>query len=283
MKLACSDFTWPLLPHDRVLKLIGMLDLAALDLGVFAKGSHLKPDEVRRDIPLWAGVIRERLGQSGLALADVFVQPSGDFAVMAPNNPDPAQQEDAAAFFRDMLDFARRLDAPGMTMLPGVRFGGESWDASIRRSAEAFKWRVDAAAEAGLRLSVEGHLGSNVDTPEKLAQLVELTPGLTLTLDYGHFTYQGIPDSAVEPLLDHARHFHCRGGAKERLQTKFQDNTIDFGRVVARMNDIGYDGYVAIEYTWQDWQGCNETENTCETIQFRDYLRSVDIPANPVA
>jgi hypothetical protein len=26
-----------------------------------------------------------------------------------------------------------------------------------------------------------------------------MTPGLTLTLDYTHFAYQGIPDDEVEP------------------------------------------------------------------------------------
>jgi sugar phosphate isomerase/epimerase len=274
MKLACADFTWPLLAHDRVLKLIGLLDIEGLDLGLMGNRSHLRPEVVRQDIPLWSGIIKERLAQSALELADVFVIPWTDFETMAPNNPDPKQQEEARLLFEDMLQLAHRLGAGGMTILPGARFGDEPWDASIRRSAEALKWRVEEAARRGIRLSIEGHLGSNVDTPEKLARLLELTPGLTLTLDYGHFTYQGIPDREVEPLLAHARHFHCRGGAKDRLQTTFQNNTIDYRRVIERMHEIGYAGYFAIEYVWIDWQGCNQTENTCETIQFRDLARA---------
>lgn len=274
MKLACADFTWPLLPHDRVLKLIGLLDIEAVDLALFGNRSHIRPEVVRQDIPMWCGIISERLAQSQLELADFFVTPWTDFETMAVNHPDPKQQEESAAFFHDMLTVARRIGARGMTVLPGIRCGDEPWEASIRRSAEGLKWRVDAAAKAGLQLSVEGHLGSNVDTPEKLARLLELTPGLTLTLDYGHFAFQGIPDADVEPLLDHARHFHCRGGAKDRLQTRFQDNTIDFRRVIERMTEIGYGGYFALEYVWIDWQGCNQTENTCETIQFRDLARA---------
>ncbi len=274
MKLACADFTWPLLPHDRVLAHIRALDIEGLDLGVFGGRSHIRPEVVRSDIPMWAGILKERIAGAGLELADFFFQPTAEFAIMAVNNPDPAQLEKARALFGDMLELARRLDAPGMTMLPGVRFGDESPEVSIRRSAEALKWYVEAAAQHGIALSVEGHIGSNVDTPEKLARLVELTPGLTLTLDYTHFTYVGIPDAEVEPLLAHTRHFHCRGAAPGQLQTTFGENTIDYGRVIARMREIGYKGYFAIEYVWQDWQGCNRAENTCETILFRDLARA---------
>jgi len=275
MELACADFTWPLLPHDKVLKHIRMLDIEGVDLGLFGNRSHVRPEIVREDIPMWSGILKERIAQAGLKLADYFLQPAGEFETMAVNHPDPKQQEDASAAFYDMLEMARRLEAPGMTMLPGVRFGDESWEESIRRSAEALKWRVDEAARAGIRFSVEGHLGSNVDTPEKLSRLLDLTPGLELTLDYTHFTYQGFPDAEIEPLLNHARHFHCRGGAKGRLQVNFQDNVIDYRRVMERMREVGYDGYFAIEYTWQDWQDCKKSENTCETILFRDFAREV--------
>jgi sugar phosphate isomerase/epimerase len=273
MKLACADFTWPLLPHDRVLTLIRLLDIEGLDLGLFGNRSHVRPEQVRDDIPMRAGMLKERIARAGLELADFFIQPA-DFKTMAVNHPDPQQQEDAAGFFRDMLELARRLEAPGMTMLPGVRFGDEPWEASIRRSAEGLAWRLDEAARHGISLSVEGHIGSNVDTPERLARLVELTPGLKLTLDYTHFTYAGIPDAEIEPLLAHARHFHCRGAAKGRLQTPFGENTIDYQRVIAKMREIGYSGYFAIEYVWQDWQDCNRCENVSETILFRDLARA---------
>ncbi len=275
MKLACADFTWPLLPHDRVLTLIRLLDIEGVDLALFGNRSHVRPEMVRTDIPMWSGILKERIARSGLELADLFWQPWTDFETMAPNNPDPKQQEDAAALFSDMLAMAQRLGAKGMTMLPGTRFGAESWEASIRRSAEALKWRVDAAAQCDIALSVEGHLGSNVDTPEKLTHLVELTPGLKLTLDYTHFTSIGIPDAEVEPLLLHARHFHCRGATKGKLQTVFQENSIDYRRIITRLQEIGYTGYFGIEYVWQEWQDNNRTENTCETIQFRDLARAV--------
>ena len=59
-----------------------------------------------------------------------------------------------------------------------------------------------------------------------------------------------------------------------RLQESFAKNTIDYRRVITRMQEIGYAGYFAIEYVWTEWQDCNRTENTCETIQFRDLARA---------
>ncbi len=274
MKLSCADFTWPLLPHKDVLRLIHSLDIEGLDLGVFAERSHIRPEIIRHDVPMWAGVLRERIREAGLELADVFVQNALDFETMAPNNPDPGQREDGMQLFRDMLELARRLEAPGMTILPGARFGDEPWDDAIGRSAEALKARVDAAAAHDLKLSVEGHVGSCVDTPDKLARLLQLTPGLQVTLDYTHYAYAGIADAEVEPLIPHARHFQARGARPGKLQAKFGDNTIDYGRILQQLQKTGYAGFFSIEYVWTDWQQLNETENICETILMRDFVRA---------
>jgi sugar phosphate isomerase/epimerase len=176
--------------------------------------------------------------------------------------------------FMDMLEFARRLEAPGMTILPGTRFGDEPWDDAIARSAQGLQARVDAAARHAIQVSVEGHVGSCVDTPEKLARLLDLTPGLRLTLDYTHYAYAGIADAEVERLIPYARHFQARGARPGKLQAKFSDNTIDYGRILQRLQETSYAGFFSIEYVWTEWQQLNETENICETILMRDFVRA---------
>ena len=38
-KLACADFTFPLLPHDQALALIAMLEFDGVDIGLFEERS----------------------------------------------------------------------------------------------------------------------------------------------------------------------------------------------------------------------------------------------------
>src|ERR1700721_649232 len=50
LKLACADFTFPLLPHDKSLDLIAMLGFEGVDVGLFEGRSHLWPSRVFRDL-----------------------------------------------------------------------------------------------------------------------------------------------------------------------------------------------------------------------------------------
>ena len=102
---------------------------------------------------------------------------------------------------------------------------------------------------------------------------VRQVPGLTLTLDYTHFTRMGMDDAAVEPVVQYASHFHVRGARPERLQASMKDNRIDYRRVLDAMAAAGYAGWLGIEYVWTDWEHCNECDNLSETILLRDFLR----------
>ena len=99
-----------------------------------------------------------------------------------------------------------------------------------------------------------------------------MVPGLTLTLDYTHFTYQGIPDVDIEPLVALASHFHARGACPGKIQASFKENTINYPQVLRAMRRLNYSGLVVLEYVWVDWMRCNEVDNLSETILLRDYL-----------
>ena len=108
------------------------------------------------------------------------------------------------------------------------------------------------------------------DNPARPAANV---PGLGLTLDYAHFTRIGIPDSRIQPLTARATHFHARCACRDRLQSSFKQNTIDFRRALAALDRHRFNGWIALEYVWIDWEHCNECDNLAETIQYRDFLR----------
>jgi len=271
--LACADFTFPLLTHDQSLDLIAMLGFEGVDIGLFEGRSHLWPSKELADAAASGQAMAGRLDQRGLKCADVFLQMDNDFAAYAINHPQAERRQKARDWFERTLEYAAAAGSRHVTILPGVNAEGEDPASSWSRCCDELSWRLERASAAGLTMSVEGHVGSIADDPSKLLQLVADVPQLTLTLDYTHFTRAGLPDEEVEPLLQHASHIHVRGARKGRLQTSFTDNTIDYGRVVSVLKEIGYQGYLGVEYVWIDWEHCNEVDNLSETILFRDFLR----------
>jgi sugar phosphate isomerase/epimerase len=272
-RLACADFTFPLLEHDRALDVIALLEFDGVDIGLFEGRSHLWPSRVFSRLKASARTLRRKLDDRGLRLADVFLQTAVDFASLAPNHPDARRRRQARDIYLRTLEFASACGSTHVSALPGVRFVEESSARSWARCCEELAWRVARAEDIGLTFAVEAHVGSIAPTPLWANRLVEQVQGLTLTLDYTHFTRRGIPDSEVEPLIAHASHFHLRGARKGRLQCSFKENVIDYRRVLQCMRQRSYGGYVGIEYVWIDWEHCNEVDNVSETIQWRNFVR----------
>lgn len=272
-KLACADFTFPLLAHDKVLDLIALLEFDGVDIGLFEGRSHFWPSRVFEDVRGSARELAGKLRNRGLEPADIFLQTAPDFTSVAPNHPDAAVRRKARNLFTSTIDFATECGARHVSALPGVQFDGVPEADSLQRCIDELAWRCETASAQGVTFGIEAHVGSIVPTPETAAALVRSVPGLTLTLDYTHFTRSGVPDSEVEPLISFASHFHARCAREGRLQTSFQDNVIDYGRVLDVMRQVGYYGYVGVEYVWIDWEHCNEVDNLSETILLRDLIR----------
>ncbi len=275
LKLACADFTFPLLPHDAALDLIAAMGFDGVDVGLFEGRSHLQPSTEFRGAERAGKRLGKRLGDRGLKAADIYLQTAADFVSLAPNHPEAPRRRKARDLFRRTLDYAQACGTRHVSALPGVRFREEPAAASFARAADELAWRCAAAAAAGLVFSVEAHLGSIVPNPQQTLRLVQRVAGLTLTLDYTHFTRMGIADSQVEPLIQYASHFHARGARKGRLQTSLAENTIDYRRIVKRMQATGYRGFLGIEYVWTEWEHCNQVDNLSETILWRDFFQEL--------
>lgn len=271
--IACADFTFPLLEHQHVLELIRMLGFDGVDIGLFEGRSHLQPSDQFDDPDARGKELGKQLSDRGLRCADVFLQCDPDFHAVAINHSDAGIRQKARKWFDQTLDYAAAAGAEHITVLPGVLQEGEDPEACWQRAWEELAWRQQRAATYGIAFGTEAHVGSLAPDPAGARKLAEGLDGLRLTLDYTHFTRDGVPDDQIEPLLKHANHFHLRGACQGRLQAKWGDNTIDYGRVLEQMLAVGYRGYVGIEYVWIDWEGCNEVDNLSETIRWRDFVR----------
>jgi sugar phosphate isomerase/epimerase len=273
--LACADFTFPLLPHAKVLQLIAMLEFTGVDIGLFENRSHLWPSREFAQLDQHARRLKDQLDACGLVAADIFLQLDPDFAPYAINQPDAARRQFARDQFSRTLDYAARAGAHHVTTLPGVTFDTETPADSWQRALDELHWRVEQAHRNDIIFGVEAHVGSIAPDPHLAAELIAQVPGLTLTLDCTHFIRLGMAAAEVEPLIALASHFHVRGARPGRLQTAFKDNVIDYARVLDIMRSTGYTGWLGIEYIWIDWENCNECDNLSETILFRDHLRSL--------
>ena len=274
-KFACADFTFPLLAHDQSLQLISLMEFKGVDVGLFEERSHLWPSREFKNVSRSARALRKKLDNLGLKPADIFLQMAPDFRAFAINHPKAQRRRKARDWFLRTLDYTAGCGGRHITILPGVHFEEEALADSLARCADELSWLVAQARKHRLTVSVEAHVGSIVPRPSLAAALIKRVPGLTLTLDYTHFTRVGLPNSSVEPLVKHASHFHVRGARRGRLQERFAHNTIDYSRVFRAMQKSGYKGWIGIEYVWQDWEHCNECDNVAETVLFRDFFRKL--------
>jgi sugar phosphate isomerase/epimerase len=274
-RLACADFTFPLLPHAKVLQLIAMLEFTGVDIGLFENRSHLWPSREFAQLGQSAQHLQRQLDACGLVAADIFLQLDPDFIPYAINHPEAVRRQKARDWFVRTLDYAARVGAHHVTTLPGVVFDAAAQTDAWQRAVDELHWRVEQAQRVGIIFGVEPHVGSIVSEPRLAAELVAQVPGLTLTLDYTHFIRLGMANAQVEPLIAHASHFHVRGARPGRLQTAFKDNVIDYASVLDVMRATGYQGWLGIEYIWLDWEGCNECDTISETILFRDHIQAL--------
>ena len=272
MRLACGDHSFPLLNHELTMDLIAGMGFQGFDLALFGNRSHVRPEDIRSDIPGAARSLGQAIRRRGLEISDVFCIPWTDFTVLAPNHPDPEERLAARALFNDLLEFVVRIDAPGLTMVPGLDFPALGHKASLELAAEELQWRAERLAAEGRRFSVECHIGSVAAGPQDVQELVTLAPDLRLTLDYTHFIAPGYGQTEIDRLAPFASHMHIRGGRPGIGQCSMKENTIDYEAALDVLAASGYRGYLAVEYVWIEWENMNRCDNVSETLLMRDRL-----------
>jgi sugar phosphate isomerase/epimerase len=84
--------------------------------------------------------------------------------------------------------------------------------------------------------------------------------------------YQGIAQDEADVLFGHTRHVHMRQAGTGEMQLPTREGEIDFRRLRDRLAASGYDGYLAIEYQWEEWLDCRRVDCVSETAELRDLL-----------
>lgn len=278
LMFSCADFTFPVLARREALKVIKLLGFDYVDIGLFARSAHFSPAELLKSPRDYTSRVLRDLEDAGLQPSDVFLQVGVDPSQRAANDPQPHIRAENREIFSQVLEFCQAIGCRHVTGLPGVFHPEISKQVDWTLAIEEAQWRTEQCARAGLPYAIEAHVGSLCHDVKSARAFLRAVAGLTLTLDYGHFVSAGESSSDVHALLPFASHVHLRGGAPGRLQTPVSENTIDFAGMMARLHHLRYDGFLALEYVWIDWNDCNRTDNISETVLLRRWVEST-IPA----
>ena len=273
LRLACADYTFPILPHDQVLQIISMLGLKGVNVALFEDRSHLQPSSEFVNVRRSARRLKKRLDDNGLVAADIFLQLALDLNSRAINHPRPQVRRKAREAFIQALDYAAECGSVHLTGLPGVLYEGESRRDCVSRAQEELAWRLERANEHRIVFAVEPHIGSFSDTPLRTAKLVRDVPGLTLSLDFSHFYPRGFAEDQMEDLIQYATHFHARAASRSNPQSTLPENTLNWKRILKTMKKTKYNGWIEFEYCW--WPQTTEVDNISETVRGRDYFRAL--------
>lgn len=274
-KFSCADFTFPVLERSAALKLLKLLGFDYVDIGLFARSTHFSPIDLQAAPHSYTAQVLQDLNDAGLQASDVFVQIGVDPSERAANDPSSSIRAKNREVFSHALEFCVAARCNHLTGLPGVFHSAVTRETDLELAAEEAEWRRIECKRAGVQYAIEPHVGSICADVESTRAFLRKVKGLTLTLDYGHFVMAGESSARVHDLLPFASHIHVRGGAPEKLQTTVDENTIDFDGMLTGLTQLGFDGFLALEYVWVDWKGCNRTDNVSETILLRRALESM--------
>lgn len=269
---SCAEFAFPLLDRQQSLAVIRLLGFSFVDIGLFARSSTFSPAALCASPARYTAKAKRDLARESLRAADVFLQIGMDPPICAANDPDPAVRRRNRRIFQASVDFTRALKCRHMTGLPGVYHEGAARQIDWELAVKEARWRQAICARNGIQYAVEAHLGSICDSVDSTLDFLHEVPGLTLTLDYGHFIFNGIPSEQAHRLVPHASHVHARAGARGRLQAVFSDNQIDYPGAIAALKQAEFKGSIALEYVWIDWNDCNRCDNISETILLKNHL-----------
>ncbi len=123
---------------------------------------------------------------------------------------------------------------------------GCTWLAPTLRDEGSFDFAVRRLRESGCT-RVEVGPGSVAGSVAMARALVEAVPGLRLCVDTGHVTTWG--EDPID-LLDLAGHVQLRQAAPGLPQLHVDDarGAVDFAAVLRRLDGLGYEGLVSVEY-----------------------------------
>jgi sugar phosphate isomerase/epimerase len=272
ISISCADYAFPLLPRERRFALLRLLGFDYVDLGLFERSDGLRPGQLLAEPRKFSRQLKRDLIRAGLQTSDVFLHTGLTPEDSAENDPSMIVRSQNRKAFVLTLELCEELECKHLTGLPGILHKGVGEKNSFEVAVEEIRWRLRMASSSGICYAVKPRVDSLCSSVDQARAMLDAIPGLTLTLDYGHFVFQKISSRQVHTLLPYASHVHMRGGAPHRLQAPVHESEIDFNGIIRRLYKNRYRGFLAITYFRDAWKQSDRTDNVSETILLRNQL-----------
>jgi inosose dehydratase len=244
MKIGYCTWGMPTVPVEIGIPFLAKLGYTGVELtvipGYTTELSRLDAAERRRVLQL--------LKDHHLELPAIAAQTS-----MVDRDPDTA----AAHWKRltDAVDLATEWAIDGAPPAVDTTVGGnsEEWDALKELLFERMGALVRYGEARGVVIAAEPHVGSMLDTVDRVLELLRTidSPFLKLNFDISHFNVQGVPyEVSVAALAPHAVHTHVkseRGRAPDHEFLIPGEAAFDWVGYLHAMRAAGYDGYITPE------------------------------------
>ncbi len=207
---------------------------------------------------IWAPHVREmspphlaetRLEMESLGLGASLISPYFDFTESSES------AEMSLRLGRQCIGIATALGARGVRVFTGKVGSDQASQRQWDRAVSSLQALADQASQAGLFLACETHSRNLMDTPASAQRLVRLVdrPNVGLIFQPGTFGPEQCYD-ALDRLWPWTRHVHANNRRGDQ-RAWLSEGDIDYPRIFAKLRDVGFDGFISIE-----WMGGSPAE-----------------------
>lgn len=266
IEFSCHTWAFNDLTLPEALGTIARMGFRYVDIG---SGPNLNAPRAAANPRKVAAEIADDLATFNLKISDIYLM----LPRISVADEDARRKE--LDLYKALIPFVNALDAPGITLSPGLAQPAEDVEA-FDRAVDALREMVRSGKESDLRVSIEPHLDSLAHTPQQALKMVKDVPGLEITLDWAHMICQNIPHADILTLLPHTRHVQIRQAAKKQLQATFEKGQIEIKQVMDALKTAHYDGVICMEYmNMTGWHGMAAVDAVRESARMRDALRNI--------
>jgi sugar phosphate isomerase/epimerase len=262
LKYAFMTFSCPKLPLADVLELATQLGYDGIEPRITAGHAHGIEPELD---PAARKAVRDQAARAGIALCCIAT--SARYA-------DPATAEQNVADTRRFIDLASDLACPRLRVFGGGLGANLSRADAIELVATSLRSLAEHAARRDVTLCLETH--DDWCDPRHVASIMKRVdhPAIAVNWDVMHPVRQNLAtiDESFDILRPWIRHLHVHDGKpgdKGFIDAPMGAGQIDHRRVIQRLLEINYDGYISGE--WIRWGQTAEEHLPRELKALRQY------------